>query len=196
MEQDELLRLVADAMLKHGIVYGFTGSQASSLYGENRFTLDIDVVAEIRSPAVLAAFLGEFDPSDFYVSDIGARHAIANGGQFNIIHQDSSQKVDVIIRPNSDWPDELVRRVQMPLADGRPAWFVAAEDLILHKMAFYREGGSDKHLRDVASMLKISGDQIDRGYVTAWSARLGLSDIWSAVLDRVDAQRRDDEPPF
>ncbi len=129
MDQSDLLRFVSDAMAKHGIAYGFTGSQASSLYGENRFTQDIDVVAEIRSPALLAAFLGEFDRAQFYVSDAGARHAIVAGGQFNIIHPGSSQKVDVIIQSKADWPDELVRRVELPLADGRPAWFIAAEDL-------------------------------------------------------------------
>ena len=37
----------------HGIKYGFTESQASCLYGENRFTHDIDVVAEVRALPLL-----------------------------------------------------------------------------------------------------------------------------------------------
>lgn len=129
------------------------------------------------------------------MSDAGAAHAIAHGGQFNIIHQDSSLKVDVIIQPLSDWPDELDRRVELPLADGQPAWFIAAEDLILHKMEFYREGGSDKHLRDIASMLKISRDQIDLRYVADWAERLGLAEIWAEVLARAEP-RDDEQPPF
>ncbi|RPJ03448.1 MAG: hypothetical protein EHM31_00745 [Candidatus Aminicenantes bacterium] len=35
------------------------------------------------------------------------------------------------------------------------------EDVILKKMVFYRDGGSDKHLRDIAGILKISSDAID-----------------------------------
>jgi hypothetical protein len=32
-------------------------------------------------------------------------------------------------------------------------------------MEYYREGGSDKHLRDITSMLKISGQDIDEAYI-------------------------------
>jgi len=198
LDQTDLLQFVSDALERHRINHGFTGSQASSLYGENRFTNDIDVVVEIRSQVLLDTRLAELPTDDFYVSEMGARHAVSNGGQFNIIHQDSSQKVDLIIQSDPTWPDELTRRIQMTLPSGKLAWFVSAEDLILHKMNFYREGGSDKHLRDIASMLKISGDQIDRAYVTSWAARVGLSDIWAAVTAKVDGEPADDdaEPPF
>jgi len=66
----------------------------------------------------------------------------------------------------------------MPL----PAYFVRPEDVTLYKMLYYREGGSERHLRDIAGMLRISGSEIDIEYVTAWAQRLGLSDIWKAIL--------------
>jgi hypothetical protein len=45
-------------------------------------------------------------------------------------------------------------------------------------MEYYREGGSEKHLRDIAGVLKIMGDRVDRGYISGWSARLGLDSVW------------------
>lgn len=54
-------------------------------------------------------------------------------------------------------------------------------------MEYYREGHSDKHLRDIAGVFKISGDQIDRGYLEEWIARLGLEEVWSAVLNRLSS---------
>lgn len=186
MEQADLLRVVSDVLEANGIVHGFTGSQASSMYGENRFTNDIDVVVDIRQQSMLDAFLKAFPESDFYVSDVGASQAVANGGgQFNIIHHDSSQKVDVIIQADPTWPDELARRRRLPLSDGKMVWFVAPEDLILHKMNFYREGESDRHLRDIASMLKIDGEHVDRAYIDEWADRLGLGDIWRHILGAV-----------
>jgi hypothetical protein len=37
--------------------------------------------------------------------------------------------------------------------------------VILKKMAFYRDGGSEKHLRDIAGILKVSSDDIDLAYI-------------------------------
>ena len=57
----------------------------------------------------------------------------------------------------------------------------AAEDVIIGKMLYCREGGSDKHLRDIAGILKVSGENLDRAYIERWSRDLGLAEIWSMV---------------
>jgi hypothetical protein len=59
--------------------------------------------------------------------------------------------------------------------------------VIVKKMEFYREGGSEKHLRDITGILRISGDEIDREYISRWAANLGLTDIWKAVLKRLES---------
>ena len=43
-EQHDLLELVANRLTHLQIRYFVTGSQASTIYGEPRFTLDIDIV--------------------------------------------------------------------------------------------------------------------------------------------------------
>lgn len=53
------------------------------------------------------------------------------------------------------------------------------------KLDFHRQGGSDKHLRDIAGVLKISGEQLDRAYLDTWAQRMGLEEIWQALLRRV-----------
>lgn len=65
------------------------------------------------------------------------------------------------------------------------ATFAAPEDVILKKMEYYREGKSDKHLRDIAGVLKISGDEIDEEYIEAWVDRLGVREIWERLRDSV-----------
>ena len=52
-------------------------------------------------------------------------------------------------------------------------------------MHFYREGGSDKHLRDIGGILKISGGGLDQAYVSGWATRLGLIGIWEQITRRV-----------
>lgn len=186
MDQSELMHYVVDALERHGIRYAITGSHASNAFGETRFTNDIDVVIELFSQELLDELLKEFPQGAFYVSDIGARHAVAHGGQFNIIHEDSSQKVDLIIPQRAGWPDQLARRTKISTAGAKEIWFVSPEDLILKKMDFYREGGSDKHLRDIASTLKISAGKIDLQYISQWAEKLGLADIWKQIQSRTN----------
>jgi hypothetical protein len=63
--------------------------------------------------------------------------------------------------------DELLRRVVEALERLRLA-----------------EGGSDKHLRDIAGILRVSPAEVDRGYVAEWAQRLGVTAIWEAVLGK------------
>lgn len=134
----------------------------------------------------MPSLLREFPDNEFYVSEDGAKHAVLHGGQFTIIHQDSSQKVDVIVPRERDWPDQFARRVRLPTDDGRDVWFISPEDLILRKMHFYLEGGSDKHLRDIGGIIKIRGGDLDRAYISTWAGRLSLADIWEEILRQVN----------
>jgi len=52
-------------------------------------------------------------------------------------------------------------------------------------MECYREGGSEKHLRDITGILKVSGEAVDRNYISEWSRRLGLTEIWDAMQRRL-----------
>ena len=48
-----------------------------------------------------------------------------------------------------------------------------------------REGGSEKHLRDVVGVLKVQAGGIDRAYLADWVARLGLAAEWALVAGRL-----------
>jgi hypothetical protein len=187
LDQAEFLRHVVTALRSAGVPYAITGSQASIMYGEMRFTNDIDVVAALDDRS-LQTFLVHFPPDDFYVSDQAAQSAVRSGGQFKIIHPTSAQKVDVIV-PANEFDKSLLRRArQMDISGDLAASIISPEDLILKKMEFYREGGSDKHLRDIAGMLVISGEIIDRADIERRAREMGLLDVWQAVLERVAEQ--------
>ena len=52
-------------------------------------------------------------------------------------------------------------------------------------MEFYRDGESEKHLRDIASVMKITGG-IDRAYISHFAEALGVQEIWKEILRLVD----------
>lgn len=187
MRPSELLRHLVEALERLDIEYLITGSTATVFFGEPRFTNDIDVVVRLREDQVkrLAA---AFPAEDFYFAVETARRALAKGGQFNVLHPRSGLKIDFVVVAESTPFDHsrFARGVRVrPVADYE-AVFAAPEDVILKKLVFHREGGSDKHLRDVAGVLKISGGLLDFDYLDAWAERLGVTDLWQRARERAE----------
>lgn len=182
LNPSQLMHLVAAFLEQQAIAYRVVGSLASMAYGEPRFTNDIDFLADIRLDHV-AAFLQAFPPPDHYLSEAAMRAAIEQPGQFNVIHIPSGLKVDMIVLRQDDYSQLEIQRGRRLTSPGEfDVWFAAPEDVILNKLLYYREGGSEKHLRDIASMLTIQGAAIDRGYIDSWSVRLGVLAEWEALL--------------
>ena len=71
--------------------------------------------------------------------------------------------MDVVVRKETPFDRSRFARARvLHPAESYAAAFASAEDVIIKKMEYYREGGSEKHLRDITGMLKVSGDEIDR----------------------------------
>lgn len=185
MELTDLMILAAEVMDKLSIPYFITGSCASIAYGEPRLTNDIDIVAELQMKDV-AALIEKFPMPEFYISEDAVREAIKLQKQFNIIHPTSGLKIDIIVKKKSVYVDsQFERRKKIALSKEKEIDFAAPEDVILMKMEYYRMGASEKHIRDITGMLKISKDIIDQKYISLWAKRLGLEDIWEAILKKI-----------
>ena len=191
MEQIELLRRVIGSLDDLDLTYMVVGSIASGSYGEPRMTRDIDVVIELP-PDDVARLCEAFPAPDYYVSLAAAMQAVRDGGQFNVIHPASGNKIDFMIARDDPWGKmQMSRRRRVRMLADLDAYTASAEDIILSKMAYYREGGSEKHLRDIAGILRIGDEHVDHAYVIQWAETLGLTEIWQAIGGRLGAKGED-----
>lgn len=164
-----------------GIDYCIVGGLASIAYGRPRLTLDADLVVA-ANPARIASLIAAFPAADFYLPPAEVLQAEAqrdSRGHFNIIHQHSALRADCYLPGRSElarW--ELAHRQRLPLGSGQ-AWFAPPESVIIHKLVFHREGGSEKHLEDIRGIL--IGTKVDRKIIADWIDRLGLAESWSAA---------------
>lgn len=158
--------------------YCVTGSVAASVYGEPRLTADIDVVLLMRVED-LAALRAAFPDDAYYVppdETLRLELARSSRGAFNLVHHASQFKADVYLAgrdPLHAWALGHRRRVSI---EGGGAWIAPPEYVVVRKLEFLREGGSDKHARDIRFMLAATA--IDRAFVEAEVARLGLHEQW------------------
>ncbi len=103
-----------------------------------------------------------------------------------MIHPASGLKVDVFVAAQSEFDRQRLDRARpLSVFADRTVSFATAEDVILKKLQYFREGSSEKHLRDIAGVLRIQGERVDRTRIVHWAERLGLSEIWLLVLNRL-----------
>ena len=110
---------------------------------------------------------------------------------FNILHVPTGMKIDMIIPEDSDFNEvRFDRRRQIEIGDGQLGYVAAPEHVIVSKMLFFQQGGTEKHLRDITGILLVQGDAIDRPYVELWARKLGVTEVWEAILNRMDMEPR------
>ncbi len=187
----ELMQKAATFFERHNVAYRIVGSIASMAYSEPRFTNDIDILVDLRED--LVEFIEqEFPSPEYYVSLDAVRSAIRDRRQFNVIHIPSGLKIDIIQSKDTAFGRLDISHGQRLKSDGfYDAWFASPENVILMKLRFFKDGGSDKHLRDTASILLVQGSRIDRDYISEWSKQLGVSDEWQLVCQMSDGERPD-----
>lgn len=159
------------------IPYIITGGMAIFVWGRPRFTADIDIVVELKTKDIddLAESLSKVSRAG-YISRDAIEEALTRQGEFNYIDGDTGVKVDFwILKEDAFDVLRMKRRVAKEIL-GKQVYFISPEDLILSKLQWYQQSWSDKHLEDVKSVIKISGETLNKGYLTQWAKKLDVLD--------------------
>jgi len=184
LEQNRAFGGVIDTLEAMGIDYVIWGGVAAALYGEPRFTQDMDVVVRLdyRHVARLARMLEE---DGYYVSVEAMREAMDRDPYFNVIHLETGIKIDFHVAqrdPILDWAFEH-RQVEL-FDESRRAVYMPPESMILTKLRAYKDSGSERHWRDIEGILRVSGAELDIAYIDREAARIGVFGTWRELLDR------------
>ena len=163
-----------------GIHYMVTGGLAAIIYGDPRLTNDVDIVLRL-DPADAHRLASAYPPPGWYappVEVIREEAARPAHGHFNLLELATSLRADMYCLgedPLGAWA--MARRRPIELS-GETIWVAPIEYVILQKLRYFRESGSDRHLRDIANMRRISGHLIDQTALETWLNRLGLTPEW------------------
>jgi len=180
VEEPNLFQIFLSRLNKIDVRYMITGAVAVIIYGEPRLTHDIDLVIELKM-ADVETFRKSFPPEEFYCPPKESLKAEINRpirGHFNIIHLETGFKADCYMMGEDElhqWGMSNRRKLDF---EGEPIWVAPAEYVILRKLEYYRDGKSEKHLRDIASILSISGHQIDFDQLVEKIKKYGLEQEW------------------
>lgn len=180
---DQLLRAIVSALSKASIPHMLVGSFASTYHGEPRTTQDLDLVID-PTAAQLDLLLAQLPTDQYYVDPDVAHDALRRRSMFNVIDMSTGWKLDLVIRKARPFSiEELGRREHVTIL-GVEVEAATAEDTIIAKLEWAKQGGSDRQLDDVAGILRVRGDSIDVGYIERWVGTLGLDEQWQSAQAR------------
>lgn len=185
---DVVERLV-DVFDRLGIAYAIGGSVASSTYGTMRFTQDADIAVQPFSG--IADKFYDSVKDEFYISEGAMQQALSSCGSFNLIHFETSFKIDVfVLGPGRFEQRLLARRRTAMLSDAsrRDLSVVSPEDIILLKLRWFGETGgtSQRQWDDVLGVLAVQGKALDFDYLAASAKELGLEELLDRAIAEVD----------
>ncbi len=183
MSEPDLIELFVGPLVAEGIRYLVSGSVAAMLYGEPRVTHDIDLVVFLRLSDI-TKLPRLYPPPEFYVPPldvIAVEVARQRHGCFNIIHADSALKADFFTANQDELHAWAFRNKRQYAIRGLNITLAPPEYVIVRKLEYFREGGSEKHLRDIRAMLAVSSQQMDHAVLADWIQKRGLGKEWHLV---------------
>ncbi len=166
-----------------GLGYFVTGGVATILYGEPRFTRDIDLVLAIR-PADRDRFLSLWPDSEYYAPPaevFEAESARPRHGHFNVVHVESSLVADCYIAGDDPLHAWAFTRLVYFDIEGLHVPVAPVEYVIVRKLSYFAQSGSTRHLEDIERMLGVQSDAVDHGALQHWIVAMGLDACWRRV---------------
>ncbi|MFO0935170.1 MAG: hypothetical protein U0798_01480 [Gemmataceae bacterium] len=183
MEQIDFFRYTIQQLELLSIQYMLVGSYASGIHGESRQTRDIDIVLEMQTSQV-DMFCASFRAPTYYVSPQAVLEAIRKRFQFNVVCNYTGDKVDFIFPRSDEWGlSQLSRRQRIKITPTLYSYVASPADVIVGKLWYFSEGSSEKHIRDIVSIMKTSQELFDFDDVGRWASKLGYQSVWERCLN-------------
>ena len=166
------------------IPYALSGSLASSLYGMQRATLQLDLIADLGQQH--GESLREQLVSQYYFCEEEVKIALEQSVPFiKLIHLKSLLKV-VITFPKILAADQQVfqRMWQVPLVEGGQAITVLApEDVILQLLYDFSNERDDDVWYDLLAVVKVQRTDLDMSFLAQQAAVLNVTELLERAMD-------------
>ena len=184
---------VVQALDEIGAPYMIVGAFGGYPFGITRVTFDIDILVDLRDPD-FEALSQKFPLPRYYADPEMMRNSVQTGIMFNIIDTNEGIKADLVpLKREPDYRLAFDRRVRRefvdPAGNSFSAWVAQPSDIIIGKLWAWNEGRSEKHPKDIYSMLvfDLSGSSdasIDYALIGKEASKINPQtlEMWNLVL--------------
>jgi hypothetical protein len=189
IEQKKSLEKLISIIESAGIPYAVCGSLSSGFHGQPRATNDADIIIAPTQDQ-LAKFLKSLE-TGYYVSPEAAFEAMKISSMFNVIDNEFGWKADLIFRKDNPYQLSKFNRKKRVKLMGIDLWILSPEDVILSKLDWAKDSGSDLQFRDVFGVIKVQWDKLDWDYLQHWAKELGVEKNLKSITEEVRKVRHE-----
>lgn len=177
LDELDVLKDVSEKLIRGNIPFMLTGSIAMNYYAKPRMTRDIDIVISLKK-ADIEKVLSLFQ-KEYYISTKAVVESIENKSMFNIIHKEGVIKVDFIILSEDPYEvNKFEKRKKIKIRDFY-TFIISKEDLIISKLKWLKESGSEIQKEDIKNLIKTG---YDKEYLNNWVKELGLEREFEKIV--------------
>lgn len=190
MSFEEFLKAIIELLETCEIGYMLGGAVAVWPWGEPRSTQDIDLVVDL-SPDDISLLSEELAKIEIYLpADIILNNLIEERADLpiNAIHGSTGFKAEMF--PIRAWDEfrtkAFTRRRKVNFGPYIGEVYVhSPEDLIIYKLLDYSLSQQTKHVRDIGSIIKSMGENLDYPYLEKWINKKGLHPVWEEIRNQI-----------
>jgi hypothetical protein len=173
---------VIDVLEAIGATYAIWGGMAVVMYGEPRFTQDMDILLSPQKFPV-KPFVQRLESTHYHVDEQAVQNAVLLGGFFNVIHLHYHIKTDFYVPVEPELKVMMAERQYEAFDEMRQAAYVSATSLVIAKLRAYENSQSTRHLDDIAGLIRIRGHKLDGVRIEVAAANLGVLGVWRSLWD-------------
>lgn len=158
---EELLKKIANALDAADIPYMIIGGQAVLVYGEPRFTQDIDITVGVgfdKLPDLIALA----EQLSLKILPENPIEFVSKTMVLPLANKDTELRVDLIFS-YTPYEREAINRANKIDIDGVKVNFASIEDLIIHKLF----AGRPRDIEDIRGIV-LKNKKIDMPYIRQW----------------------------
>ena len=171
-----------DVLEAVGATYAIWGGMAVVMYGEPRYTLDMDILLSPRQFPV-KPFVQRLVSTHYHVDEQAVQNAVTLGGFFNVIHLHYHIKTDFYVPVEPELKAMIAARQYEAFDEMRQAAYVSTSSLVVAKLRAYENTQSTRHLDDVAGLIRMRGKKLDVAQIEVAAANLGVLGVWRSLWD-------------
>ncbi len=183
MNSNDIVLKFIEIYERLSIPYMLVGSYSSNAYGRPRSTQDADFVVQISAEA-LTALRRELGP-DFMLDPQMSFETVTATMRYIVQHTMTGFKVELFLL--SDEPHDQARFSRRRVEDfqGHDVRMPTAEDVIVTKLRWSKQGKRQKDVEDVAGVIAVQGEKLDLPYIRGWCDRHGTREMFDRLLEIV-----------
>ena len=178
MKSDASVLTIIEVINRLALPYMVTGSLASNTYGIERATKDADFVLQSAEDSIsrLSKALEpplQMDPQATFETITGTTRFIIRAGK--------SFKIEIFILSDDPHDQERFRRRKKGMVENQPVWLPTAEDVIITKLRWSKQGKRTKDTDDVRNVIAVQDNLLDWDYIHRWCDQHGTRDLLEQI---------------